>query len=401
MSLFGILIIVCLVLSALIGFAVGLFKGYTRVSSWGIEFLLCSVCTIGLGAVVYNSLGANGGDDSGLAGLITLMLAIVFMIIFMVLCYVFRRVVKAKIAAHEKHSYYEQYEDREENKEDILDAVYYDDTEEFKRLIKEDEKFKPKKGPWGWVDRFVGAGVLLIKGVVICGLMFAILLAFFDLANFPVMSEVFESTFASSTWVFVKQHLFDFLIIGLLFACVRCGYSSGISTAVWSIVVIGLVVGSGLLAYYFAFKVDAFIRLAEGMKLGAVDGIINTLSQIGIPVTTTQISQIVVMLILLAVFLVFVVLISIFVPKAISAAREGNIFYMVDGFLGAFMLTVIVMGIMLFIGGVMYSVHDFEFMETLNPYFENSRVATYFYGNNILVSFNIMEPTLLRSWLGG
>ena len=402
MNALSIVIIICLVMFAGIGFLVGYLKGFTAVKSWAVEYLFSALFSIALGALFHKTLGERGGAQGGTAGILTLLFAIALMIVFTVLCMLLRKLFTKKIAACEKRSYYEQYEDREENKEQILDAIYDNDEPEYKRLVKEEEKFKPKQGGWRIADRVVGGVTLMIEAIVITGIISSVILMFLDLANFPSIAGRMSGIYSSGSWKLAKNHLLDFFIIGLILACIKCGYSSGISSALWSFVVIFLVIGAGALAHYFAFKVEAFERLAENLNLpDTLANLANSLSQIGMSVSATKLSQFFIMLGLFAVFIVVVIITAIFVPRALRAARESEVFYAIDGGFGAAALTVIMIAVLLFGGAVFASVSDFEFIQPFSSYFDKSVVANYFYQDNIAVLLGIAQPSLLRGWLGG
>lgn len=402
MDIVSIVIISCLSLFAVVGFAAGVVKGYVATKSWAFEYVLCSVLAMAFGALIYNYLGVNGGTDGAIAGIIALALCIGLIILCISLFAGLRKIISSKIEAKEKRSYYEQYEDRQENTEDILDAIYDKDEKEYKRLVKEEKKFKTSRGGWGVFNRIFGGFSLMIKGIVICGLVSAILVMFFDFTRFPSVMSKISGLYDTGIWLFMKSRLMDFFVIALIYMCIKCGYSSGITSAVWAVVVIALVAGAALLAYYFAFKVQAFIDLAAGIALpDSIKGIADSLSSAGVNVTATNISQFLIMLGLFVLFLVVVILISVFVPRAFRNARESAVYCCVDGVLGAIVLTVIMLAVLILGGAALSSIADFEFMEVFSVYFDKSVIANYVYQDNIAVLFGWAHPTLLRSWLGG
>lgn len=402
MDILSIVIIASLTLFAGIGFAVGAVKGFLRTKSWAFEYLLSSILAIAFGALIYNYLGVNGGTDGGIAGVIALALSIALMGLSIALFAGLRKIVSSKVAAREKRVYYEQYEDREENKEDILDAIYDKNEDEYKRLVKEEKKFKTKRGGIGVFDRLFGGFSVMIKGIVLCGLLSAILIVFFDFTQFSSVMGNISGLYESGFWLFIKPYLFDFFVLALIYMCIKCGFSSGVTRSVWTIVVIGLVVGAALLSYYFAFKVQAFIDLAERIQLPeSLTGIADAASSAGIQLTATNISQALIMLGLFVVFIIVVVLISIFVPRAFARARESTVYYCVDGVFGAIALTAVMLAFLFFGGAVLASIADFEFMKVFSAYFDKSLIANYFYQDNVAVLFGIFQPSLLRGWLGG
>ena len=222
MNLLSIIIIVLIVLSCVLGVIIGAVKGFTRVSSRSVEMLLTGVLVI---PVINAAFGESEGGTPGIASLvITVVTVCVFMFTFMLL----RFILKRKIEYRMKVSYYQQYDEMEDNTEKILSAMGTEDKKAFKKLS--NRKFKQSAGVWGLLDRVFGSVTLAIKGVVVSGLVCASLIMVIDFTRLAqeggALFEYAGSIYASETWLFFKNYIFDFLIIGLMSLSIKSCYSS-------------------------------------------------------------------------------------------------------------------------------------------------------------------------------
>ncbi|MDE6867918.1 MAG: hypothetical protein K2J83_02105 [Clostridia bacterium] len=284
--------------------------------------------------------------------------------------------------------------ENEQNTVRILSALAAEDMKEYKKLT----KHKPKQsgGAWSVLNRVFGALTLAIKGVVIAGIVAATCLVLLDFTRLAhdggKLYAVFGKMFESGSWIFFKKYLFDFAVIGILMVCIKAGYSSGVSSTLWTGVVILLVIGAGMLAVYFAFKVNDFVTVAQALDNHLADklaGIAPILEQMKL--STLFVSQCIIASVLFVLMLVPVILVAVFVPKFIDIARSGKIFRSVDGIFGAIALTTVILAVLLILGAVINSVHDFDFMSVFNAYFEKSGIATFIYDNNILNAMGILK----------
>ncbi|MDE7265411.1 MAG: hypothetical protein K2N52_03985, partial [Clostridia bacterium] len=390
MNLIG-LAIICPILSfAVIGGVIGACKGFTRVKSWGVEFILTGIIAIPVAGLISSKM-KSGAAVAG--GFISFAVAIFFIGLFMFLFWLFRKLLEKRIEKRKQMSYYSKYIENEQNTVKILSALAAEDMKEYKKLT----KHKPKQsgGAWSVLNRVFGALTLAIKGIVIAGIVAAAFLALVDFTRlaheggklYVLLGKLFES----GSWLFFKKYLFDFAVIGILMVCIKAGYSSGISSTLWTGVVIFMVIGAGMLAVYFAFKVNDFVTVAHALdnhladKLSSVSAILQQMK-----LSTLFVSQSIIALGLFVLMLVPVILIAVFVPKFIDMARSGKIFRSIDGVFGAIALTTVILAVLLIVGAIINSVHDFDFMNVFNAYFDKSGIATYIYDNNILNAMGVL-----------
>ena len=399
MSIFGIIIICCIILFAAIGGLVGAFKGFTKVQSWGFEYILTLLIGVPVAGLITKKLASGNATLAGFLALgITLLLIVLFMSAFIVLRKVFTKQIEKKKQLY----YYEHYIEIEQANMQILGAVTVKDKKEYKRLTK--LKNKRKAGVWGILDRVFGGVVLGFKGAVIVGLIAAILLCVIDFTRLAneghMLYGMFGKIYSSGGWKFFKGVILDCLVVLIILLCVNNGYNNGISSALWTVLVIGMVVGIAVLAWYFAFKVDEFIAVAVkldnnlGSKLSSVASI---LEKIGM--TTLTISKAIVAVIMFLLMLVAVILFAVFVPRLIDSARGSTVFCIVDGVFGAILFTVFILALLLVVGAVANSMHDLQIMNVFNAYFDKSKLATYFYDNNLLQAMGALNNLPTKKWL--
>lgn len=381
MGIFSIITLVLVIAGAATGAVAGTFKGFTKVKSWAFELLLVGVIAIPLGGLVASSLG--GGVASGA---VTLGIVIILIIVFLIVFACLRKMFKKHIQRRKTYEYYSQFEERESNEEQILQAIEEDDKKQFKKLTK--RKFRQKSGVWGVLDRILGAFTLAIKGAVICGLTVAVVLAAVDFTRLAqegaMLSGVFADTLNSDIWLHLKNYLFDFIIILIISSSIKAGYAHGLSGWVWSVCVLGMVAGAGFLSWSLASSAEfaGSVNSLSGKLNETLGGAGEMLEGAGVSVDL--IAQLIITLLLFLLMLVAVILLAVFVPKLLKKAREGVIFHAIDGALGSVLLTAFTVAILLLVGTVINSMHDVAFMQVFNAYFEKSAIATYFYDNNIL-----------------
>lgn len=386
MNIIGIAIICSILSFAIVGGAIGAFKGFTRVRSWGVEFIFTGLLALPITGLISSKM--KGGATIA-AGFVSIGITIFIIGLFMFLFWLFRKLLSKAIEKRKQMSYYSKYIENEQNTVKILSALAAEDIKEYKKLT----KHKPKQsgGVWSILNRVFGGVVLALKGVVIAGLLsatFLVILDFTRLAQeggtmYPLLGKLYEN----GSWVFFKKYFFDFIVIGILMASIKIGYTSGISHAVWTVTVLGMVIGVAGLAVHLAFNVGEFVAVAENLS-GYLTGKIEMLEQLKIGKVA---AQVILALIMFVVMLVPVILIAVFVPKFIDIARGGKIFKAVDGVLGAIALTVTILGVLLIYGAIVNSMHDLEFMTVFNTYFEKSGIATYIFDNNILNAMGILK----------
>ena len=387
MDILSIIIISLLALSAVIGAIIGLVKGFTNVRSWAVELLLAGLIIILISNYALASLEGVTPAIIAIASTVAIVCALLFL--FML----FRKLLKNRIEYRKKLSYYKQYDEMEDNTEKILSAMGSEDKKAFKKLSK--RKFKQSAGVWGAIDRIFGALTFAITGAVITGFISSFILTVLDFSRLCVdggsLYGACGPLFESEAWASFKTYIFDFFIIGAISLCIRSGFSNGLFSALWTVAVFGLVVGAGFLSFRLAFTSPEFLSAAEGMEEG-VAGALSGMSGIieGMGITYVQIAQAVLGLAVFLLMLVIVILIGVFVPRLIDGARDSAIFRTVDGVLGAIVMTVLVTAVLLVVGALANSLHDLEFMNVFNAYFEKSGLATYFYDKNLLNEMGIL-----------
>ncbi len=398
MNLFGIIIICGIFPFLIFGGILGALKGFTKVKSWGFEYVFVALIGLPLTGLITGKL--HGGSVGGFISIgIIILLIIAFMAVFTIL----RKVFSVKMEKRKQLYYYEHYIENEQATAQILGAISVKDKKEYKKLVK--QKNKRSAGVWGVLNRVFGGIVLAFKGAVIYGFIAAIIISLIDFTGLAAeggkLFPVFGKLYAGKGWNFFRSCIFDFVVIAVIMVCIRCGYQSGISSSAWGLVVIGMVIGVGVLAWYFAFKVEAFATAATALnshlepKLQKVASILNV-----VKLTSLKLSKIIIMACMFLLLLVPVIFAAVFVPRLIDNARDGRIFQTIDGVAGAVVCTLIVLAIMLLVGAVVNSMHDVEFMARFNAYFEKDKLATYFYDNNLLQSMGIIKKDLpLTNWL--
>lgn len=388
MNLLTIIIILSLVLFTVLGLAIGFFKGFTKVKSWAVEMLLAGLIAMPIARGL--AVKASGGGFGITAIVVTVVIICILLFSFMVLRLFFNK----KIELAKKLSYYKQYDEREDNTEKILCAMGAEDKKAFKKLA--GRKFKQSAGWWGLANRIVGAVICSITGIVVVGIISALLLVVLDFSRLAAeggsLFSLLGGIYTHGSWLFFKKIILDFFVIGIVSLCIRSGYSGGITSSAWSFAVIGMFIGAGVLSFALAFNAPEFVSVAQFVesRLSTLfAGITNTLIALKIPPLT--VARIIVGFVVFLFMLIAVILITIFVPKLIDKARDSKIFCCVDGVFGAIVLTVSILIILLVVGAFAYNLSNFEFMNVFNAYFEKSGIATFMYDKNLLHSFGMIK----------
>ena len=192
------------------------------------------------------------------------------------------------------------------------------------------------------------------------------------------------------------------LVISLMCVCVRSGYNGGILSALSAIIIIALIGGAGYLAYYLVFDVQAFASATQGvydsLLAAPLANVQESLSGAGL--TPEVLGGIIVTAGLFVIFLIPAIIISIFIPRAFDKLRNFATVEVVDGALGAIILTAVIFGILLFLGALVWQIHDLEGFEIFNSYMANSYVANGLYGDNGITTLTFMQNLPLRQWVG-
>lgn len=340
-------------LFALIGLVTGLVKGFTKVQTWAGEYVVSALLTIAVGAIL-----KSAGLDPMISGIIVIVSAVAFMLICLGLSKLFQRIIR-------------------------------------RSMEKRDDEMR-KYGIVGVINRLWGGLVLAIKGFTIGLLIIVPVLVVLDLSQIESIRSSLGDLYASGLWATVKGSVFDFIIVGLMHIAIRHGFSNGISSSLWSLIVLGLAVGAGFMAYNLVFN--------SGLFDGANAALSNTVAgwfgemkiSEGLPLT---IAKWIITAGLFVLLLIVVFLVSFFVSRVLSFARLGSAFYVADGLLGALVMFIISVAVVLFLGYIVNPVYDLPFMQPFTDYFGSSVVAKYFYTDNLLSAMGMPVLIPLRDWL--
>ena len=351
------IIVVCLVLFALIGLAVGLFKGFGAAKTWANELWLTYLLAFVFGAILKNVKGSPA-----IPGTVMLILTAVFILLLIGLSGLIKK---------------------------ALD----------KAMKKRIEEGNPSKG-LNAVNRLLGGGTLALKGFTIALIFSLAVLAAIDIISYQPIKDSVSDIYAGPMWPILRTLTVDLFVIGIMYMGIKSGFASGIVSSLWSLIVLGMVIGIGFAAYNLAFHVAAFDSAAAGIE-NTISGWLSGMSSIleSIKITTLDIARWILTAGLFLVMLVVVIIIAVLVPKFINFARFGNSFYIADGIFGAIVSWLILVGILLVLASIIQPLSDQPFMSSLNAYFENSFVAVFFYGKNILLAYGMPTIIPLRDWL--
>lgn len=382
------IILIAIVSLAFIGLIVGLAKGFTKVKSWANEYVLSAVLAILLGNVIAD------GMDTVAGGITVLCITAGLLLVFMLLSAWVRASLKKHRENRQKLSYYKQYNAMVENDENMADAIEDGNRRKYKKLSR--RKFKRSGGVWTFFDKILGGITVALKVTVVTGLITACVLVMADLLQIDLLTSAFSGVYASGAWEFFKQYVMDFIVVGLLLLCIKCGFSSGVSNALWSLLVICMVVGAGVCAYNLAFNTASFASAAEGLDNSLVSGWFGDLGSAEGLISSLTVSKIILAVGVFLMLLVVIILLSVFVPRLINGARQSNVYYVVDGIFGAVLACAIVLGVLMLLGCVLSPISDLEFMEGFTAYFDHSSIATCFYTDNLLTGV-VNLP--IRDWL--
>lgn len=401
----NILTIFWIIVAALaaIGFIIGFIKGFTNVRTWANDYLFATLCTL-LALKLFNMEGDNRfwlicGFTVG------------FLIFFMIVSRWTHVFFANGIKKRKLRSFYDHYEEREENDEDILDAIDLKDERTYRKLS--GKKFRESSGAIGIFSRICGGITLMIKAVVIAALVASAVLVVIDLIQVSAVGgvDMIQKIYQSSLWALVKKYAFDFYLVGIVLLCIRIGFKGGLLTNLWTLVVIALLIGAGYVSYNFAFHVEAFRPAVEGLSV-SLTGKIDEFVQSGNLQAAAEkfgdtsglalfISRCIFTAVFFIVLLIPVILCAVFVPRLIDFARDGVIFSVIDGILGAAVLLGIVMGLILVLGATFYTLDEFDFMAKFKEYIGDSKIATIVYQDNILNGLDFFTKLPLKDWLSG
>jgi hypothetical protein len=349
----------------------------------------------------------SGTNDLEGKGEFIILAAICSVLVFMILFGGFKKFIANKVADAQKLSEYKHYDAKEENTERILTALEAGDKKTYKQSAK--RKFKTKAGGWGITNRILGGVTLALNGLMTATIVIFLMIAMVDLVQIESLTETFDEVLKSAMWTeFGAKYIFDLLVCVILYASIRVGYKGGICSALSAFVIIGLIVLSGYLSYHLAFEVEVFQNAAKDMANGGLSETISSIAGLLTTFSTDEnaksdmavtVSQGIIMVGLFVAFLIAVIIVGIFLPKIIEKFRGEKLFYMIDGFFGATVLTLIVFALIALLFGALYTISDLPAMDMFSNYIYASPVANAFYQYNPLQSwFGAFNELPLRGW---
>lgn len=395
--------IIAIALILLIALIVGLVKGFTRTKTWATEYLF----TVVLSVLIY-ALADTSEMSAWTAFSLKIGTAVAFILVFALLSERGKALFKRCIAAAQKRSYYEMYGDREENKLQILDAIELGDRKAYKRLTK--RKFKEKRGAVGVADRICGAITLMIKMVVVFGMIAAVVLVVLDFTQLPFVEENLGGIYSSGVWESLSKFFMDAFVIGIIFLAIRSGFRSGVVSVLWVLATLALIAGAAYLSFWLCFNVEAFQNTAASLN-GSISGFTSAVADaatgIGLELTAEKVAQCVLGAGIFIILFIVLLIVGVVVSGIIGRAREGAAFSVVDGIFGAVVAFAVATFVLLFVGAVLYTLSDLEFMEGFNSYMfyisskgvqKPATIASVFYSNNPLNSWEFIVNLPMRGW---
>ena len=382
MNILAILIIIILITATVIGVIVGLVKGFTKVNSWGVEFLLSVALSVAVGGIFANSAAeSNEGAISG--GIITIIFAVVFVVAFLflfkLLRLIFSSLIKRKL---------------EKAKQSTAEASNSEESDDEEDEDEPEKVRKPSAGFVGFLNRIFGAVTLGIKCFVAVGAVASFVLVALDLTQLDFISSMAD-IYESSVYLGFKPLFMDCFIVGAIMIAIHCGYKSGISNALWLLVILGLVAAAGYASYNLAFHSETFAPAIDSIANALVNMVPEGVSEANELFRT--VAQCILTAGIFLLMLVIIILIAVFVPRLMEGLRENKVFYAIDGIIGAICSTVIVLGVLFGVGVVLQPIYDLPMLEKLTSYFTGSKIATYFYDKNLLAMFGVIVP--IRDYL--
>ncbi|MCD8295500.1 MAG: hypothetical protein LUE27_09710 [Clostridia bacterium] len=383
----GLIVLIVLCVIALVGFFIGLGKGFMAISSWANEYVIGTFGALLIGVYAGDILAETA---TWLSALIVIGAGIVIMLVFMIISAAFRKGFARGVAGHRRKLGYLQMTDLEESDKDIMDALARKDYRTYKKKWRSRRKMsKQHRGGWGVVDRIFGAITGAVKYFVVAALIVVSCLLILDITQITVNGEAITqaylgSIFNSSVWEYIQPYILDFILMGTIFACIRRGYKGGLFSGLWTILAIALVILGFYVSYVIVFKSGTFDGTTESFASSVLAG------YLGEGDTSNLIAGIILTAFLGIIFAIIIILLAIFIPKAIEAARETKVFHLVDGVFGAIVVTVIVLAVLLFVFGLLYTLNDLDplpgIFSKIGSYFEGG-VSKYFYSMNFLNDF--------------
>lgn len=347
--IFSIITGVCLGVFALVGLIVGLVKGYTKVQTWASDYVIAGFITIGVGAIL-KKVSAN----AIISGIVLTVCVVVSLLVCIFMANLIKKLINRSF----------------EKRDDDLRSY----------------------GGVGVFNRIWGGLTLALKGLVIAAIIAVLGYLFLDLIHIDQLAPSFYNSlseiYTGALWLAIRPFLMDFLIIGVLHLALRHGYSAGFAETLWKLVVLGLIVGAGFLAYSLVFSTTVFDSASSALS-GKIAGWFSQING-GQNLALNAAKGIIVGIIFILLAITIGVA-SFFVSRVITSARQGAAFFVADGILGAIVGFVIALVALLFLGYVIAPVCDLDFMQSFTKYFDSSMYSRFFYTENLLLKFGLPE----------
>ncbi len=388
--------------AAVLGLFIGFGKGFTRVNSWGLEFVFAAVIVLALGGVI----GKVG--DGIMPGVLMLGTTVVALIVLKILSGGLRglfRKGKKRSMAREEYEYDEfDVEGVDEDDDGMSDSMDENEIEEYAPVTGKKGKKKKRKinndeirGACGILDRIFGAVALAVKGAVIMTLIFSLVLVFIDLIQIEFITNAVQDVFAGELWKLLKPRVMDLFVVAIIFLCVKSGFSSGFSQTLWSLIVLAMFAGAAFVSWNLAFNAPSFAGAAQSLadKLGTLA----FLEKVKDVIPLINIAKSILTVAVFILLAVVIMILRIFVPRIIHLARNSSVVYFIDGVFGAVFGTAVILGVILFIGYVLQPISDLEMLSKFTAYFSESQLAKYMYGENLILATGTVKELPIREWL--
>lgn len=376
---------------ALIGFIIGLCKGSNRVKKWGLTYALTVlISTFALSKLQNTLLSLGGYAVLGISVAVVLVVMLLLMLFFSRSAHFLH---KCKEKAIEK-SRYKHMDEEHEREESIIEALDNKDVKTYRKLTRHKRKYK--SGWAGFFDCLYGGIFLAAKGAVISGLIISFLLVVINVGDFKATEEIATQLFADKLWIWWQGKIFDALLIALLCICIHCGYRGGVVNTLCAFGKLGVIVAAIFAAYLLSGN-SAF----DGIANNVANTIAGKVAFLNNPKFIPIIGRVVVAVLIFVIELIPVVLICVFVPRLLESASSSQVFQVVDGVVGAVVLTAVVFGILLVFGSVYYtvfgSVTDIPFITNYNAFF-NGELVSCFHAKNPLNALDFIKDLPIRGW---
>ncbi len=377
------LLIVALIVGTAAGAVAGFFRKFGKTSFWGVTVLI---------AILFERMiGTSVDKKSSGYGIAVILTAVIVLLVISAVLLALQKLLAKAVAARKKLSEYKNYDKRAELDELILCAVDNDDKREYRKQLRKLKKVKDSAGVWGVLDTIFGAINGGINALIGIGAIIVFILLFADLSNISGLQSAFSGPLSSSNWKGLGTDIaLDLLIVCALSLSIRIGYRGGVSTALSTLVVLGLVVGCGAASWSIASS-EACAGAVEALKNGMLSGVSGTLGG-----AADGLAKGFIAVLIFALSLIIIILVAIFLPKVIEKFRENKIFKAVDGVLGALISCVVVTMVLIVFGGIAYTLYDLAFMAKLTSYASRACIGDAIYACNPMASAFSGLP--IRSW---